>query len=59
MPHHMEVPDVYFLLVAMVLGQPVRNLPENAKFDLNSVWTYVFGTSSSSTTDIADKVNLS
>jgi hypothetical protein len=61
MPCHVEIPEAYFLLVAMVLGQPVRNLPENPKFDLDSVWCYIFGTSASECTqsDIAGKVKLS
>eukprot|EP00094_Tigriopus_californicus_P005213 TCALIF_05026-PB protein Name:"Similar to WDFY3 WD repeat and FYVE domain-containing protein 3 (Homo sapiens)" AED:0.04 eAED:0.04 QI:7/0.93/0.68/1/1/1/16/134/3650 len=61
MPNHIEIPETYFLIIAMVLGQPVKNLPKAVQFDLESVWNYVFGTSAteSSYSDIADKINLS
>ena len=34
MPRHIEIPEVYFLLIAMMLGQPVKTLPQTAKLDL-------------------------
>jgi hypothetical protein len=34
MPRHIEIPEVYFLLIAMMLGQPVKTLPMTAKLDL-------------------------
>ena len=46
MPQHISKPEVYYLLLAMVLGQPVKTLPSSATLDLDSVWNYIFGTSS-------------
>jgi hypothetical protein len=34
MPNHINIPEVYFLLIAMALGQPVKTLPQTAKLDL-------------------------
>ncbi len=61
MPSHIELPDAYFLLTAMVLGQPVRSLPADVKFDLDSVWKNLFGTTAVETSfvEIADKISLS
>lgn len=61
MPNHIEVGETYFLLIAMVLGQPVKTLPENVKFDLDSVWNYIFGKKATDSTcsDLSGKVNLS
>ncbi len=62
MPCHIEIPEAYFLLVAMLMGQPpVKGLPEKPNFDLDSVWTHVFGTSAAECTqsDMAGRVNLS
>jgi len=60
MPRHMAIPEVYFLLLAMVLGQPVKRLPDTARLDLDSVWNYVFGTSSAEVIgqDLASRVTL-
>jgi WD40 repeat protein len=60
MPRHIAIPEVYFLLLAMVLGQPVKTLPESVKLDLDSVWNYIFGTSSSEVlnSDLASRVTL-
>lgn len=43
MPRHIEVPETYFLVIAIVLGQPVKALPADVRFDMNAVWNYVFG----------------
>lgn len=61
MPKHIEIPEAYYLILAMVLGQPVKNLPENVKFDMDSVWNYVFGgpVSDASYSELASKVHLS
>ena len=47
MPKHIAIPEVYFLLLAMVLGQPVKTLPDRVKLDLDSIYNYIFGKSSS------------
>jgi hypothetical protein len=62
MPNHIGIPDVYFLLMAMVLGQPVKTLPsESVKLDLDAIWEYIFGTKASESVqaDFAAKVALS
>ncbi|XP_038062031.1 WD repeat and FYVE domain-containing protein 3-like isoform X2 [Patiria miniata] len=43
LPRHASVPGIYFLLMAMSLGQQVRELPENCQLDLNSMWQFIFG----------------
>ena len=42
---HISIPEVYYLLLAMVLGQPVKALPLAGTLDLDSVWNYIFGAS--------------
>lgn len=34
LPHHLDVPEMYFLLTALIMGQPVKLLPGDTKFDL-------------------------
>ena len=43
LPKQAHVAELYFLLMALLLGQPVRKLPEKLHFDLDSVWTFIFG----------------
>ncbi|XP_064637335.1 WD repeat and FYVE domain-containing protein 3-like isoform X3 [Lineus longissimus] len=72
LPKHAHVPELYFLLMALLLGQQVKEMPEKVQdalikqvnggfrsanfsttcsklgqkeipFDLDSVWTYIFG----------------
>ena len=51
MPYHIRIPEVYYLLMAMTMGQvPKKSLPlGSTKMDLDSVWVYIFGTSPSAT----------
>ncbi|XP_053559369.1 WD repeat and FYVE domain-containing protein 3 isoform X2 [Bombina bombina] len=63
LPKHTNVPALYFLLMALFLQQPVTELPENlqvsapvtsnrsirsCQFDLDSIWTFIFGVPASS-----------
>ncbi|XP_073897949.1 WD repeat and FYVE domain-containing protein 3 isoform X4 [Castor canadensis] len=63
LPKHTNVPALYFLLMALFLQQPVSELPENlqvsvpvissrckqgCQFDLDSIWTFIFGVPASS-----------
>uniref|UniRef100_A0A8C9S430 WD repeat and FYVE domain containing 3 n=1 Tax=Scleropages formosus TaxID=113540 RepID=A0A8C9S430_SCLFO len=48
LPKHTNVPELYFLLMALFLQQPVTELPENLQFDLDSIWTFIFGVPASS-----------
>jgi len=48
-----KVSQLYFLLMAMLLGQPVKELPKQLEFDLDSVWLYVFGAAEGKVTPLA------
>lgn len=60
LPSHLEVPEIYFLLTALMMGQPVKLLPADTKFDLDSVWAFLWGASVSSqpVSSVAPRVNL-
>ncbi|KAJ9586850.1 hypothetical protein L9F63_019532, partial [Diploptera punctata] len=60
LPQHIDVPEVYFLLMALMMGQPVKLLPaDSSKLDLDSVWNFMFGVpASQSVTSIAGRVSL-
>lgn len=60
LPQHIDVPEVYFLLIALMMGQPVKLLPaDSSKLDLNSVWNFMFGVpANQSVTIMAGKVSL-
>ena len=52
MPHHVAIPEVYFLLAAILLGRPVKDLPsskvnDKLRLDLDSIWESIFGTKAS------------
>ncbi|CAG5919009.1 unnamed protein product [Menidia menidia] len=52
LPKHTNVPELYFLLMALFLQQPVIELPDSLQvhFDLDSIWTFIFGMPASSGT---------
>ncbi|KAK3103345.1 hypothetical protein FSP39_018631 [Pinctada imbricata] len=43
LPKHMDIPNVYFLLMALLLGQNVFKLPSEVQFNIDAVWTVIFG----------------
>eukprot|EP00058_Branchiostoma_floridae_P010550 XP_002596038.1 hypothetical protein BRAFLDRAFT_202950 [Branchiostoma floridae] len=53
LPKHAHIPELYFILMALLLGQSARKPPKNPQaqstlfcspqFDLDSIWTYIFG----------------
>ena len=47
MVHHIYVHQTYFLMLALMLGQPVKTLPITVKFELSSTWMFLFGCSPS------------
>nr|XP_033770548.1 WD repeat and FYVE domain-containing protein 3 isoform X3 [Geotrypetes seraphini] len=68
LPKHTNVPALYFLLMALFLQQPVTEMPENlqvsvpavssrgnrgCQFDLDSIWTFIFGVPASSGTVVS------
>ncbi|CAL9708759.1 unnamed protein product [Knipowitschia caucasica] len=52
LPKHTNVPELYFLLMALFLQQPVPELPDSLQvhFDLDSIWSFIFGVPASSGT---------
>ncbi|XP_023930684.1 WD repeat and FYVE domain-containing protein 3 [Lingula anatina] len=43
LPKHCYIPELYLMLMSLLLGQPVKELPLDIQFDIDSVWTYIFG----------------
>lgn len=61
LPHHLEIPEIYFLLTALIMGQPVKLLgTEHTKLDLDRVWAFLWGAPVAHTPvgSVAPKVNL-
>lgn len=60
LPSHVEIPEVYFLLTALMLGQPVKSLPNDTKFDLDAVWGFLWGSTVNNQpiSSVAPKVNI-
>lgn len=61
LPHHLDVAELYFLLTALIMGQPVKQLAaDHAQFDLDRVWAFLWGAPVSQTTlgTIGPKINL-
>uniref|UniRef100_A0A673WZF5 WD repeat and FYVE domain containing 3 n=1 Tax=Salmo trutta TaxID=8032 RepID=A0A673WZF5_SALTR len=57
LPKHTNVPELYFLLMTLFLQQPVTELPDSLQvhsssgcFDLDSIWTFIFGVPASNST---------
>lgn len=47
--HHLDVPELYFLITALIMGQPVKMMAsEHTKFDLDRVRHFLWGTPPSS-----------
>ncbi|XP_044743172.1 WD repeat and FYVE domain-containing protein 3 isoform X2 [Chrysoperla carnea] len=59
-PSHLDVPEIYFLLTALMMGQPVKLLPGDTKFDLDAVWGYLWGVplNSQPASSVAPRVTL-
>ncbi|XP_050299394.1 WD repeat and FYVE domain-containing protein 3 [Anthonomus grandis grandis] len=45
LPSHLDIPEVYFLLTALMMGQPAKLIPSETKFNLDTVWAFLWGTS--------------
>lgn len=57
LPHHLEIPEIYFLLTALIMGQPVKVLgTDHTKLDLDRVWSFLWGAPVSQSP--SPKVNL-
>lgn len=61
LPHHLDVPELYFLLTALMMGQPAKLLPTEIKFDLDSVWAFLWGNSINNQPiiSVSPRINLS
>lgn len=59
LPHHLEIPEIYFLITAMIMGQPVKCLAtDHTKLDLDKVWSFLWGTPVSTSSSSCPKVVL-
>ena len=60
LPSHLDVPEMYFLLTALMMGQPVKLLPPDSKLDLDSVWSFLWGTSVNNqpVSSVAPRINF-
>lgn len=57
LPFHLEIPEIYYLLTALIMGQPVKVLGnDHTKLDLDRVWAFLWGTPIAQSP--APKVNL-
>ncbi|ESO89055.1 hypothetical protein LOTGIDRAFT_154132 [Lottia gigantea] len=43
LPKHNHISSVYFLLMALLLGQHNKDLPTDVELSLDAVWTVIFG----------------
>uniref|UniRef100_A0A1B6CRC4 Uncharacterized protein n=1 Tax=Clastoptera arizonana TaxID=38151 RepID=A0A1B6CRC4_9HEMI len=54
-----DIPQIYFLLTSLMMGQPVKLLPADLKFDLDNVWIFMFGMpASQSVTAMTGRITL-
>uniref|UniRef100_A0A8C1A0U4 WD repeat and FYVE domain containing 3 n=1 Tax=Cyprinus carpio carpio TaxID=630221 RepID=A0A8C1A0U4_CYPCA len=58
LPKHTNVPEIYFMLMALFLQQPITELPDSLQFDLDSIWTFIFGVPASSATVVGSIHNM-
>lgn len=57
LPFHLEIPEIYYLLTALIMGQPVKVMgSDHTKLDLDRVWAFLWGTPIAQSP--APKVNL-
>ncbi|XP_052069301.1 WD repeat and FYVE domain-containing protein 3-like isoform X1 [Mytilus californianus] len=43
LPKHANAAEIYFILMAMLLGQHIKELPSDVQLNLDQVWTVIFG----------------
>ncbi|XP_050525205.1 WD repeat and FYVE domain-containing protein 3 isoform X2 [Daktulosphaira vitifoliae] len=57
--HHTVLPELYYFLMALMLGQPVRMLPNDKNLNLDGIWNFMFGLPlSQSLSAVSDKITL-
>ncbi|XP_051170147.1 WD repeat and FYVE domain-containing protein 3 [Leptopilina boulardi] len=60
LPQHVDlVPELYFLFIALMMGQPIKLLPADSTLDLDNVWNFMFGIPANhSLSSYASRINL-
>lgn len=60
LPQHVDlVPELYFLFIALMMGQPIKLLPADSTLDLDNVWNFMFGMPANhSLSSYASRINL-
>lgn len=59
MTAHVRVPQSYLLMLALMLGQPVKTVPAATKFEVSAIWTFLFGCPATSVSgNIAGRASL-
>lgn len=59
LPSHLEIPELYFLITAIIMGQPVKCLAsDHTKLDLDKVWSFLWGGPVSPSSSSGPKVVL-
>lgn len=61
LPHHLTVAEIYYLITALIMGQPIKMLAsEHKKLDLDRVWAFLWGApvSQNPVGSVGPKVNL-
>ncbi|XP_077999760.1 WD repeat and FYVE domain-containing protein 3-like [Glandiceps talaboti] len=47
LPKHANIPELYFLLMALLLGHSKHKLADKLELDLDSIWKFIFGVAAS------------
>ncbi|KAL2720725.1 WD repeat and FYVE domain-containing protein 3-like isoform X1 [Vespula squamosa] len=60
LPQHIDlVPELYFLFISLMMGQPIKLLPMDSKLDLNNLWNFMFGVPANHTlSSFASRISL-
>lgn len=60
LPEHLNIPEIYYLVVALIMGQPVKGLAsDHRKLDLDKVWSFLWGGASTAPSPTAQpRVNF-
>ncbi|XP_041362357.1 WD repeat and FYVE domain-containing protein 3-like isoform X2 [Gigantopelta aegis] len=55
LPHHNDVSAIYFFLMALLLGQHVKELPTDVELNLDAIWSVIFGVPASTPVSLIAK----
>uniref|UniRef100_A0A915IK38 WD repeat and FYVE domain-containing protein 3 n=1 Tax=Romanomermis culicivorax TaxID=13658 RepID=A0A915IK38_ROMCU len=59
LPYHATLPDPFLALLSQLVGQPAKDLPHVHEFDLDGIWSLIFGLPTNhSVADAISKVEL-